>query len=474
MSAQRRCGTAHSAPRSRARTALVGAWLVLAVPAQDAEAPAPLETAIAKLLDHPDPVVRGEAALCLAIDARPESSAGIRQTARDTALGARMRGLIALAVAELPGAEVELARVLDDAEPDAPEAWAAAFALARLPDSRPNPALDAITARIDGGSRKRHRDLVRALLAGLADSPHPSRRLMVRGILEEFRGRDPDVEALAILALARMPALTSEDVADALASRDARVRRVVLAEIAAGRYTPTADETARIRRMVERDRDALVRATALDALVAQRSTAAAEVIDDAVQAKPPAIAAAGLRAALTLGSLDARDNLAEMVERETDRTRRAALLGSWTGAVPKTLLDRAFRDACDSRNSIAHRIAAARIVAEAGQARIVPVLRGLAEAADSSDQLTAVYEALDLLGDDRDLPPLPPAGHRLEALLRAERAGALDTCRQWLEDERVAPATKADLLSALRRVHGQSAPDAVVAALPAELRAIVR
>src|SRR5690606_26132904 len=170
MSAQRRCGTAHSAPRSRARTALVGAWLVLAVPAQDAEAPAPLETAIAKLLDHPDPVVRGEAALCLAIDARPESSAGIRQTARDTALGARMRGLIALAVAELPGAEVELARVLDDAEPDAPEAWAAAFALARLPDSRPNPALDAITARIDGGSRKRHRDLVRALLAGLADS----------------------------------------------------------------------------------------------------------------------------------------------------------------------------------------------------------------------------------------------------------------------------------------------------------------
>src|SRR5690606_2086107 len=104
-------------------------------------------------------------------------------------------------VAELPGAEVELARVLDDAEPDAPEAWAAAFALARLPDSRPNPALDAITARIDGGSRKRHRDLVRALLAGLADSPHPSRRLMVRGILEEFRGRDPDVEALAILAL---------------------------------------------------------------------------------------------------------------------------------------------------------------------------------------------------------------------------------------------------------------------------------
>ena len=120
------------------------------------------------LLAHADPVVRGEAALAVAATGDLQYYPAILAIARDRAPKARLRGILALGYLAAPGAEFFLGEVLLKSKGSrrGPEPAAAALALGLLPDEHPAPAIDTYLRQVRGGSYRKHRQTLAALLLG--------------------------------------------------------------------------------------------------------------------------------------------------------------------------------------------------------------------------------------------------------------------------------------------------------------------
>jgi hypothetical protein len=465
-------------------------WAILLVAASGAAQSKPgalplaHEKELVELLESDDARLRGEAAIGLALGGNDAHYESIVEIARDDAEAARLRGLAALGILGAAGVEAIAGEHLLEDHHDEPERHVAAFAIGALPEERPAGSIDQYLVRIDGGSFKRHRDTLAGLLFGLGQSEHPSRAAAIRQLLTDESNRDPGLHLLAFRALARIDgALFGSLVADLLESRHAIVRRYVLELLSEVPDVMDATSLDLLPTLASTDRDPLVRGCALRALVAVRSTRALELIPRALASRSPDELAAGVYATLKIGGGELRLALERRIVRQEDPVRQAAMLEAWRGRSSPAFAQACFEIAAKSSHPVRLRVAAAVIVARAGQKRIVPVLRRLSDVPQSAESLAICYRQFAILSDDDDpaeraFPVVVADDDRLpvqlEAMFRSGHPAAMDLLRRALRDDRFDSSVKTRLLAAWRRSVMPPPRGAELESLPEALAEILR
>lgn len=486
MNLRRACETAH-APRVRARRWLVAATAVVAIGRASAQReresiPVEFEALLARLVADPEPSLRGEAALGLALTGNPRYHADLRRVAQDRAPAARVRGIVALGILAAPGAEAELGAILLDSAADDPARHAAAFGLAMLPDEQPAVAIDRYLAAISGGSYKRHRDTLAAWLLGLGDAPHPSRMTAVRALIADEANKDPGLHLLAYRALCASDADVEDLTESLLDSPDGSLRHYALARLDEAPSRVVRGHLDRIRASTG-DEDARVRSRALGLLVRLRCVEVFDRIPRALGSRHPEDVAAGVAASLTLEGGGVRTSLERRALGAARPEIRTAMLDAWRGRPSPAFVDGCLGIASDTRQPTPLRVAAAAIVASNADARIVPVLRHLVELPQPVDSLMRSYRALQRLDAADDLAArIVPTGTdsfdpfpiRLAALLGVGHVGAFDAMARSLLDDRLTATFRSELLAAWRRTVMSRLADEELAALPSSLAELLR
>jgi hypothetical protein len=465
--------------------------LVAAAAAQEPMAPAPpVRETLVQLLQHADPVVRGEAALAIAPSQRSEDLDALLAVARDPNPAARVRGLLALGIHGSSGAEILLGKALKDGPHHGLERIAAAYALGLLPGRRALPSLLDYWRDATGGSLRRHRETLAALLAGIAAFPHPDQVMVIRNLLFDASNREPGLHALALEALAQIDgSLDADELARLCRSSLAEDRAGALRWMHARGFVATAKERERIVQLAGRDPSAAVRAAALDLLTRDRAIEALELGTRALAADDLLEARAGMNAILKLGGGAAREALGRRLLGGAMAPRvRSALLAGFPALEDAALLERCLLLATDRDADAGVRVEAAALAARSGEPRAAPVLRGLFTAADAPDAVATIVRAafqLDQTAGTHEHERLVEAtyplrssddarllGVRCQGLLAAGHAGALPLLERLLAKAALPAPALAELLRAHRRTAHAPAP-ARLAHLPAELRSLL-
>jgi hypothetical protein len=467
----------------RLGTAALGLLSPMASGQDGTRFPAAFESVVAQLLDSPDPVLRGEAALALGLTRRPVHYDALRAVAREKDPEARIRGTVALGYLAAPGVEVLLAGYLLDSPHDAPERHAAAFALGLLPDDLPATAIDTYLATRSGGSPRRERDTLVSLVLGLAQEPHASRRAAVAGILADPANKDDGLRFASLRMLASLPhGLEDHDLHGVLRSGSSLVRRAALRRLLASGAEAEPDLRDLLATIARDDADGATRALALRTLIHVRDPRALGQAPRCLQSHSADEVSAGVSAILGLGGGALRGALERRILAEKDVRTRVAMLRAWHGPASDAFLDACFDVAVDPRTDAALAAASAVRLAIAGQSRIGPILLRLYERADDLDELTWICRGLRALEatSERRVPTYPESVEhlrgfpiRLEALLSAGHSDAPELLRRALRDDRFDAAAKADLLHRWRRsVVGRPHGDEL-AALPVHLARVL-
>lgn len=395
--------------------------------------PAPRYAAVDELairaLDASDPVARGEAALWLADSGRRDQYQAILDTAADEARPARLRGILAVGRLGAPGAQSFLGKVLDSHGEDSPEAAAAAFALGTLEDHVTAPAVDALLARLQGGSRKRLAPLLRSLLGGLASRPHPSRTVAMRSLRDDEANRGDTTFVLAQAALRTAGVLPSRELVNEWLHADLPAVRLAALTCWQSDWRPTRAERARFVRMARTDGDPSVRAASLDLLARFLAPEAVELSERALQSRHHEEAATAARILVRLAG---SSRCAEIEERALDPAHpaemRAALLDALGGILSPAALLTCADVARDARAPSRLRAASA-LALHAGASTLAP--RALeAVFADIEDgpalvQVTVALREHGLLAEAATRLTTPDTELGSAALLRRVRAVAL-------------------------------------------------
>ena len=467
-SAQRTC----EAARRGLPLALLVACLARLGSGQGPVEPQPLgelRPIVIEQLSSPDPIARGEAALLLASAHEADAYQHILPIARDPAGEARIRGLLALGHLGTPGTAAVLSAAARDAARASRERLAAAYALGLLADDQAGLTADEVFHGTGGSGYRRNRELLQALLLGLAQGVHPQRSTRLRTLASDPSNQVAEIKELALRALARTPgAMDGETLDLLLESRDPQCRAGGLELLATGLVLPRAADVLTAEKLARKDPQAAVRAAALRALLHFRQPVALELGRAALRANDPVEAAAGVRICLQLGGGLARADAEIAIAATRGRDRQLAMLQACTGRPSDT-----FRAACqalatDPANPWVLRARAAAVLADPADPRGRVLLTDLFFETREPQALAILAQAL---ARGEDLPDLParlerseaaaeshqiPA--RLAALVLADYPGAAAKCQALLADVHTPGEASAVLLRALRatRLQGPS------------------
>jgi hypothetical protein len=501
MSARSPSGTARCPSPGPGLCRLVAILALAAVVGTPGTARAQIPPAggLVALLADRDPELRGEAALVLAAQGRDGAREAIRPLFEDRDASVRARALIAYGILAADGADAELGKRLLDRE--APESIrvAAAFALGCLPDSQPSPSIDRYLGRAEGGSRRRHRDTLIALLAGLQRAPHPQRLAQIDALLLDASLKDPAVLGLALAAQRRAGGSPSTDeVVRLLALRETTIRIAAIEAVAAS--DPVSERLVEsMRELADGDDEPAVRAAALLALAAHAAgatpakgrTPAGDVLPRSTRSLAQlALASDDVRlveAATHVLCADAESDgraAASARARESgDLVIQRAVLRGWQGTPTAALIDVARRFGARPDASAADRGIALHILASARERDAVALARATLHASDDAEliadaltQLRTMDQGLDL---DAELAPFAAAPSprlpvRIQALGRIDLPLASRLAERALGLAEPGSAERRELLAAWRRALWPPPPPQVLAVLPHELAALLR
>lgn len=464
--------------------ALPVALLAVALGAQDPMLPVEpaIQVQLKELLDHPDPELRGEAALAAAATSRDQDlHASILALATDKEPAARLRAILALGLLGAPGAEVFLGDLLKKARPHSIERLLAALAMGMLSEATATPALDEFLHQMQGDSIKRHRDALACALLGLASAAHPAKMQGLRDLLEDAAIKDPVVRQLLIQSMATVPSPENGSMfQELLEGAPAEVTIAALQALTDPRYRVEGKPLEQIRRLARRAGNPELRAAALDFLVSRRQTLALELAPKAITSKHRSLIGAGMRAALRLGGGSLREELDNATLSRRDPLQQARMLEVGRGPHRWEFLVKIREIATNKEQPLELRVQATAVVAAAGWKSIVPTLSDLFLMAEDPRHLYTLAVCLESLDVDltakiypvRSLASAARLPGRMRALIAAGNASAVQAVSKSLKDKDVSVETRIELLRAYRLAHQpwpperlKLAPEAVVTLL---------
>lgn len=413
-----------------------------------------------RFLSHPDPRLRGEAALAIASSKDPRYLPQILAVANSNEPMARTFGLLALGYLGAPGSESTLTAAMGKpgAKADA-TMIAAAFALGRLPADHGSEALSQRLAAFSEASYKRQRDILLAMASGLLDRGGDDASAALDRLAKDAALRDPAAKAAVLTALVTPtraldlrlfePSLT----ASAPEVRIAALHAFELHE-QAGR-----ERVAGIARIANSDADPAVRAAALRCLSQLRHAPALDLAQKAIRSAHPGEAEQGVATILRLGGEPARRNLERQFPYLSAPAQRT-ILAATTSPVGSDFLAACQETALDARRDLTTRAFAMAALARTGQH--VPS-HTLAEVFASKSSHAARTALATAFGSESHavtmlaacVLPCTPANAQdvasmLATLLAADAQGARRKCAEALQSEMGVESNLA-ALRALRR-----------------------
>lgn len=443
-------------------------------------------TAAARLLDHREPMVRGEAALVVAARRAAEHNPRLLMLAQDAASEARLRATLALGIAGTPGAcQVLAPRLRNLGDRSGAEGVVAAYALGMLPEEIAGSTVSTLLASLRQGNWRRQRDVLVALLLALRANPSRSQATVLRQIWDDESLRDGEVRALLLEVLLPLDDLLNGRNGGAEAAAWRRLlergsdpeRAALLRYIAAA---PTPVDAALIEpllRVAAHASDPAQRVAALAALTRMRHLPALDLAAEALDDHAPTVMAQGMRSALAIGGAGMRTVLENHLL-HADEAHLAALLPAYDAPPSPELADLCARLATDLQRPLAVRATAAVALARGANDRAAPILRDLFRSARDPAVLPALAGALCAPGTE------PPALDRLldgtgdltddperwQALLGVRHPEAIRLLLRVLDDPLAHPEHLRLALQLWRRATVVAAPHAPVGSVPTALR----
>lgn len=451
-----------AAPRlrdfARAAVALLGFWTgAMAQEADGRVAAERLLYADAKQwVQTKDPEVRGEAALVLAASGDDHAYPLVLAVAEAEPEAARLRGILALGYLATPGTAAGLERLLEhEAGRATPTAVCAAFALASLPGSQGDAAINQLLSRLSEGSWKRQGDLLLAVLAALVDRGAEEQRAVLQRLFDDASLREPVLRAAVLTTLARIPgATTDKQLHTALASPSSDLRAAALVALAA-REDLEAHWLEVATRLAQRDESPRVRARALLVLTTARHLPALDLAAKALRSDDAALVAQAVRTGQHLGGEPMRRTLERQFP-HLAAVGQVALLDELATPVSDEFAVECRAVVADGKYDEGVRTSALLLLARNGETGLQDQLAAaFARATDPRTHLVlarAYGRAVD--GDPKALLDAvavdsAAAVGRLTALLRAGSAGASRFCIERLRRTDLPPGPGA-VLRALR------------------------
>lgn len=445
---------------SRAAMALAGTGAALLAQAADPIPTEPAVQTLRRLVQHPHPVVRGEAGLLLAQQRDPRDLDELLALARSASRAARHRGILALGISGIAGTEGLLSVRAEEAD-DETERQIAAFALGLLPEERTVSALSRLLQSARGGGHKSHREIVLALLAGLAHHPNPTRVTPLRELLHDPANKDPELLTALIHALARTPdGLRASDVEQVLDRKEAAARIGILNLLGSAALRPGESTWKRVESLATHEADPAQRAAALEALTRCRRTASLEQAVRAIRSSHPAEVEAAANALSRLGGTTMRELLETMARRARKPLREAIVAGD-RGTPSPEFARELEAAAADPELPLRLRADAALLAARQDPSRMTARLRDLfleTEEADTAVALARCLQAHNSLGDLVERVRAPGSANdvrkrlvRLHALLVVRHESAMPIVLAELDDTTRAPEHMATVLRVWRK-----------------------
>ena len=374
-------------------------------------------------LQHPDPVVRGEAALIVAASRNPQFQTALLAVAKDSDEAAQLRGILALGLHASPGLASVLGDLLGDpATRTKAPGIAAAFALGSLP---PDNAPTVVN---------RHEQSLQLT---------PLHRLY-----EEEANRDPEVRAALLLVLLPIDPTFDATALRRILERGSDAERSTVVAYLAQNPSPAENELLpTFERLAVQSNHPRLRADALAMLTRLRHLPALEIAAKALRSKDPVEVAQGMRSALVIGGSAMRRALERHLCEEKDADLQAAMLRAWCAPPSIELADLCARLATDRQKPATLREAAALTLMRSDAARAAPLVRDLFRETDHPEMLGELAAAVmrceggaaqlgRLLQGSTDLR-LHPA--RWRALLSSGHPEAIRQLLERLHDNKLSP-----------------------------------
>jgi len=358
-----------------------------------------------KQLQATDPVLRGEAALIVAAEAEPTNHAAILAASRDPAPEAQVRGIVALGLQASPGTATALEAILaDPARRTGPAGIAAAFALGLLPpDAAASITTNVLTSFLHG-SLRRQRDVLLALLLGLAKNEQRSLVAPLRRLFDDESVRDPVVRGrLLTLLLPIDPGFDTAHITKLLQRDDTEERLAVLTWLASGPGPHDDALLDDLTRVATQSQVVEERARALAVLTRMRHPPALEIAARALRSSHAVEAGQGIRSVLAIGGASMRAALDQRIRDERDPHRQAAMIASFDAPASRALVDECVQAAIDTSRPLPLRVAAAHLVTRNEPERLQPLLRDLFRASSAPALLDSLAHDI---ARGRDLTPI--------------------------------------------------------------------
>ncbi len=434
-------------------------------------------------LQHADPIVRGEAALVVAAGADASSQATIVAMTTDPEPPARLRAIVALGLLAIPASAAAFDQLLADPQSRVePEGVAAAFALGIMPPDRAASITSRVLASFLHASWKRQREVVLALLLGMAQNDQSGQAASLRRLFDDESNRDPEVRAELLLLLLPVDRTFDGKLMRRLLERGSDEERATLLQWLATNHSAFDTEVLpNLERIAGNGLVPEQRATALAALTRMHHVPALALAARALASSHPAENAQGMRSMLSLGGATMRVALERHLREEPDPARKAALLANYDAPLSTDLADLCARLAADALQPLALRTAAATTLARSAPTRAIPLLRDLFRSTPHRSSLGSLAAAL--LRAEPEPPPLerlldgPPDlrqhPERWEALLGAGHPEATRVVLLSLESSRSSVEHMAMALGVWRRCMVLGLPRSPCAATPAVLRKVL-
>lgn len=430
------------------------------------------------LLQHPDPVVRGEAALIVAAAHHPETTATILKLAGDPNPSTRLRALIALGFVATPAAVQHLEEALRTTTArEGTGGPAAGLALGLLPPDLADSAQARLFNAVRQGSWRRQRDTLLGVLLGMATSGGARDTAPLRRLFDDESNRDPEVRALLLrLLLADPRARTDLDMPRLLARGSDAERQVLLRHLATNDEAPPEPVRQALADLADRGEDASLRASALQVLGRWRCDEAVELATAALGSQDPDEASIALRLLCLQGGAASLQTLEARVRDERRARTKAALLAAFSAPMTSELRDHCVELASSRESDAEVRCAAALALLRSAPERADVLLRNLFRSDDGAKHLAALARAIVARDATAELDVLLPAGTDLALdpprWLALLQAGHPEAERQVLENLQPRTGNLERLRTALRvwrRARVLDEPLARPAAIPSML-----
>lgn len=431
-----------------------------------------------RLLQHSDPVVRGEAALIAAAAHHPDAAATLLELADDPNPSARHRALLALGFVATPAAIQRLDDELRKTSArEGASGAAAGYALGLLPSAEAQAAQSRLFNFVVQGSWRRQRDTLLAVLLGMVKEGRTRDTAPLRRLFDDESNRDPEVRAMLLrLLLADPRGRSGLDQAKLLERGSDAERHELLRHLATTDEAPPSALRGCLAALAERSPDAALRAAALQVLGRWRFPEAVELATAALPSHDAAEAATALRLLCLAGGSASLATLEARVRDERKPKTKAALLAAFLAPMTSELRDHCVGLASNPETDAELRCACALALVRTAPDRADVLLRNLFRSDAGAARLSALAHAIVARDATAELDLLLPAGTDLALdaprWLALLRAGHPEAERQVLENLQARHGNLERLRTALRvwrRARVLDEPSARPAAIPSQL-----